>query len=628
MNDKTKSGAAERMRKMAKDEIASYNQQIKESEPCFPQWAYDVLEILDDAALATVSSEAQPVDESAGVVWKATASNGETCHFGHQGLAQAWARASGKVEPVALRDRDFKLVAASHAPDVRPSELNSPESIDRYARSLAMGIWRDHYIQTSPEFELLDSTYGVMSQIDNMLTGLARKGSTQLVSAQGVSEPVKITPEEMGALKRFEETTLDGEGYDVPKPMMARLAEIGLIRRTKANYYMFTEFGNALLASQPAAPVQPQEPFRECRHCGWECRPNDAQSKRSYPVQAAPSVPDGCVSGIDANDLEKMAKERPDECFLKGSGVLKLIGAIRQLEREARQAAQAAPSVPDIKEMVNLFLGWPLPKTVLPDQCVMNRDYQTRSGTNLLTAVEAKAMFEYCLRYRPQAAPAVPDGLREIGRLLLTQDNRITDAPLFIVQQKRTYVTERDYNDCRYEWRETESGEYIEATPERARRLEAIYQGRYEEPKGWKRFAVFDVWEFVTACFTQQGCKDYLRINGHNLKEPRIYAESSFRNEEYRFVREWLVSIAAQSSQSVSADAEDQMDIDREGARFWHRNCANHLGGVMKVVKDEPTQSLIQCLHCGKSGYYPVGGLGRIRAAIAAQSKEPKGVGE
>lgn len=39
---------------------------------------------------------------------------------------------------------------------------------------------------------------------------------------------------------------------------------------------------------------------------------------------------------LDANELERMAKARPDECFLKGSGVLKLIGAIRQLEAELR----------------------------------------------------------------------------------------------------------------------------------------------------------------------------------------------------------------------------------------------------------------------------------------------------
>lgn len=39
---------------------------------------------------------------------------------------------------------------------------------------------------------------------------------------------------------------------------------------------------------------------------------------------------------IDANALERMAKERPDESFLKGRGVLKLIGAIRDLEAQVR----------------------------------------------------------------------------------------------------------------------------------------------------------------------------------------------------------------------------------------------------------------------------------------------------
>lgn len=49
---------------------------------------------------------------------------------------------------------------------------------------------------------------------------------------------------------------------------------------------------------------------------------------------------------IDANDLERMAKERPDECFLKGSGVLKLIGGIRQLEAEIRGLRAAAALSP------------------------------------------------------------------------------------------------------------------------------------------------------------------------------------------------------------------------------------------------------------------------------------------
>jgi len=41
---------------------------------------------------------------------------------------------------------------------------------------------------------------------------------------------------------------------------------------------------------------------------------------------------------IDANDLERMAKDHPDERFLKGSGVLKLIGGIRMLEGQLRVA--------------------------------------------------------------------------------------------------------------------------------------------------------------------------------------------------------------------------------------------------------------------------------------------------
>jgi hypothetical protein len=61
---------------------------------------------------------------------------------------------------------------------------------------------------------------------------------------------------------------------------------------------------------------------------------------------------------IDANDLEQIAKARPDECFLKGSGVLKLIGAIRQLERENRallSAQQTADTQPTSSEQQQWF---------------------------------------------------------------------------------------------------------------------------------------------------------------------------------------------------------------------------------------------------------------------------------
>ncbi len=59
---------------------------------------------------------------------------------------------------------------------------------------------------------------------------------------------------------------------------------------------------------------------------------------------------------IDANALEAMAKQRPEEKFLKGSGVLKLIQAIRDLERANRElrAQQTAPSAAAATEVKNL----------------------------------------------------------------------------------------------------------------------------------------------------------------------------------------------------------------------------------------------------------------------------------
>ena len=66
-------------------------------------------------------------------------------------------------------------------------------------------------------------------------------------SAPGTPEapkpPFPISNDEMAALRRFWECATDGEGYDVEKSMMQRLAEMGLVQRKSGAYYMATEFG-------------------------------------------------------------------------------------------------------------------------------------------------------------------------------------------------------------------------------------------------------------------------------------------------------------------------------------------------------------------------------------------------
>ncbi|MDF6051469.1 ead/Ea22-like family protein [Klebsiella pneumoniae] len=132
--------------------------------------------------------------------------------------------------------------------------------------------------------------------------------------------------------------------------------------------------------------------------------------------------------------------------------------------------------------------------------------------------------------------------LYTIGELIRTQDNRITDQPMFVVFQKREIIGSDEHSPSRVCW--VWDGE--EVSELRAKRLEALYQdGR--DTRGYDRYAMQEVDEFVTACFTEYGCKDYLRQNGHNLRLPYIYACGSFRNNEYQLVRNWLAGIKVEA---------------------------------------------------------------------------------
>ncbi|HDH1451676.1 TPA: hypothetical protein PIT98_001067 [Klebsiella quasipneumoniae subsp. quasipneumoniae] len=136
----------------------------------------------------------------------------------------------------------------------------------------------------------------------------------------------------------------------------------------------------------------------------------------------------------------------------------------------------------------------------------------------------------------------LPPELYTIGELIRTQDNRITDQPMFVVFQKREIIGSDEHSPSRICW--VRDGE--EVNPLRALRLEILYQdGR--DTSNYDRYAMQEVDEFVTACFTEHGCKEYLRQNGHNLRLPYIYACGSFRNNEYQLVRNWLAGIKVEA---------------------------------------------------------------------------------
>lgn len=140
--------------------------------------------------------------------------------------------------------------------------------------------------------------------------------------------------------------------------------------------------------------------------------------------------------------------------------------------------------------------------------------------------------------------PAIPPAIARIIESLHTQDNRITANPLFAVQQRRRiYGLDADYRDG-VVWVDDEGNE-TDADVADSRELGYV-----------------DRWEFVTGCFTEQGCKDFIACNGHNLNEPRIYAYGSYRNAEWAALRDWLMSLRGQRAVEGSPESKGRITPD------------------------------------------------------------------
>lgn len=164
-----------------------------------------------------------------------------------------------------------------------------------------------------------------------------------------------------------------------------------------------------------------------------------------------------------------------------------------------------------------------------------------------------------------ETVPGVPPKIAAIIELLHTQDNRITAHPLFAVRQKRiVYGLHEDYA-TEHRWVDGDG----ECCEEDAKRYEAMDETGEEIPDGVRRLGLIEKWEFVTGCMTEQGCKDFIACNGHNLNEPQIYAYSGYRNAEFIALREWLMSLrpAAPSTGAPTPESDALRDVRAERQR-------------------------------------------------------------
>ena len=115
--------------------------------------------------------------------------------------------------------------------------------------------------------------------------------------------------------------------------------------------------------------------------------------------------------------------------------------------------------------------------------------------------------------------------LSKMGEALRTQNNRGTADPLFVVEKRRRdHGYQIGYADG-YEWLDAEN-DYESADDDKAAELDRDEE-EGDDTSAWVKTGYRDRWEFVTACLTEVGCKNYITANGHNLGETRIYAHSA-----------------------------------------------------------------------------------------------------
>lgn len=201
--------------------------------------------------------------------------------------------------------------------------------------------------------------------------------------------------------------------------------------------------------------------------------------------------------------------------------------------------------------------------------------------------------------------------IKDIAARMVAQDNRITADPIFVVEQrKRVYGFDPDYaSDVGIVW-VYDDGDLDEVPADEAKPLEEVYRSTREEPEGYRRLAFQDTWEFVTACFTERGCEDYIAANRHNLKEPRIYVHSAYRNHEWRAIRQHLAETTAPNS-TLSID--EVVEILARGEEFARRR---------QIYRGE--QCHVEDLRRGRAEFLIDALIGLVMAgALATSPRDP-----
>lgn len=150
--------------------------------------------------------------------------------------------------------------------------------------------------------------------------------------------------------------------------------------------------------------------------------------------------------------------------------------------------------------------------------------------------------------------------LSDIAARMEGQDNLATEAPVFLVQQRRRiYGMDPQYaDDSCIAWLLEDEAEELEANEAVLR--EAEYERTGEVPDGLRRVAYVDVWESVQPFLSRAGADRFIEGNRHRLTAPRVYVDSAYRNDEWVAVRAALLAVQGRQGAITKEEFAAKLD--------------------------------------------------------------------
>lgn len=140
------------------------------------------------------------------------------------------------------------------------------------------------------------------------------------------------------------------------------------------------------------------------------------------------------------------------------------------------------------------------------------------------------------------------DQIEQIAERLRTQDNRLTEHPLYVVYDNMTiFGVDFDHAD-RFVWVDDEYREADSETLEDIAQIEGYENEVTLSGASYRRIGIRDERRFVTACLTMEAAKRFIEDNQRHLRNPFVYAESLSNNPEMIAVRKHLIGCIRRES--------------------------------------------------------------------------------